>query len=131
MKLTTTIALIIFGAALQPTFAQSKDWMVRIAKIEIDSAYLEPYKAAIQEHTRAAIASEPGVLALYAMHNKVQPTLVTVFEVYASKEAYEAHLKTGHFQKYKTGTLKMVKSLQLLDVDPIEFGAKMDMLEKK
>lgn len=131
MKFITTIALAAFGAALQPAFAQNKDWMVRIAKIEIDSAYLEPYKAAIHEHTQAAIASEPGVLALYAMHDKVHPTHVTVFEVYASKQAYEAHLKTAHFQKYKTGTLKMVKSLELIDVDPIAFGAKPDMLDKK
>ncbi len=105
--------------------------MVRIAKIEIDSAYLESYKAAIREHTRAAIASEPGVLALYATHDKAHPTHVTVFEVYASRQAYEAHLKTAHFQKYKTGTLKMVKLLQLIDLDPIAFGAKPDMLDKK
>jgi len=131
MRFITTIALAAFGAALQPALAQNKDWMVRIAKIEIDSAFLEPYQAALHEHTQAAIASEPGVLALYAMHDKVHPTHITVFEVYASKQAYEAHLKTAHFQKYKTGTFKMVKSLQLIDVDPIAFGAKADMLNKK
>lgn len=121
----------MFVAALQPALAQNKDWMVRIAKIEIDSAYLESYKAAIKEHTQAAIASEPGVLALYATQDKANPTHITVFEVYANKQAYEAHLKTAHFQKYKTGTLKIVKSLQLVDVDPIAFGAKLEMLDKK
>lgn len=116
---------------MQSVFGQSKDWIVRLAKIEIDSAYLEPYKAAIREHTQAAIAAEPGVLTLYAMYDKVHPTHVTVFEIYASKEAYETHLKTPHFQKYKTGTLKMVKSLQLIDVDPIAFGAKPAILGRK
>ncbi len=121
----------MFGAALQPALAQSKAWMVRIAKVDIDSVYLKPYKAAIQEHTLAAVASEPGVLALCSVHDKANSALVTVFEVYASKQAYEAHLKTPHFQKYKTGTLKMVKSLQLVDVDPIAFGAKSEMPDKK
>ncbi|WP_353720253.1 antibiotic biosynthesis monooxygenase [Dyadobacter sp. 676] len=131
MKIFLISLLLVAGAAMPPAFGQQKEWMVRVAKIEIDSAYLEPYKAAIREHTRAAIASEPGVLTLYAMYDKDHPTRVTVLEIYASKEAYQAHLKTPHFQKYKTGTLKMVKSLQLIDVDPIAFGAKPDIFEKK
>ncbi len=131
MRLLIIVALVVFGSALRPAWAQNKDWMVRIAKIEIDSAYLEHYKAAIREHTQAAIASEPGVLALYATQDKAHPAHVTVFEVYASRQTYEAHLKTAHFKKYKAGTLKMVKSLQLIDVDSIAFGAKLDMLDKK
>lgn len=131
MKLLFTTVFLMGTAIMQSVFGQSKDWIVRLAKIEIDSAYLEPYKAAIREHTQAAIAAEPGVLTLYAMYDKVHPTHVTVFEIYASKEAYEIHLKTPHFQKYKTGTLKMVKSLQLIDVDPIAFGAKPGILERK
>lgn len=131
MKLLITTVFMMGTAIMQSVFGQSKDWIVRLAKIEIDSAYLEPYKAAIREHTQAAIAAEPGVLTLYAMYDKVHPTHVTVFEIYASKEAYETHLKTPHFQKYKTGTLKMVKSLQLIDVDPIAFGAKPAILGRK
>lgn len=131
MKFVFTIAFFLFAAAAQPAFSQNKQWMVRMAKIEIDSAYLEAYRAAVMEHTQAAVAAEPGVLTLYAMYDKVRPTHVTVLEIYASKEAYEAHLKTPHFQKYKSGTLKMVKSLQLIDVDPIAFAAKPDILEKK
>lgn len=45
------------------------------------------------------------------MHDKARPTHVTVFEMYAGKQAYEAH-----FQKYKTGALKMVKSFQLVEI---------------
>lgn len=131
MKASLLIFSILAAAAVQPAFGQSKEWMVRVAKLEIDSAYLEPYKAAIREHTQAAIAAEPGVLTLYAVYDKKIPTNVTVFEIYASEEAYQAHLKTPHFQKYKTGTLKMVKSLELIDVDPIALGAKPDILKNK
>ena len=89
----------MFGSALQPALAQNKDWMVRIAKIEIDSAYLEPYKAAIREHTQAAIASEPGVLALYATYDKAHPTHVTVFEIYAKQTGLRSPFKNGPFSK--------------------------------
>ena len=41
--------------------------------------------------------------------------LVTILETYSSKDAYEKHIASAHFQKYKKGTLHMVKSLQLCD----------------
>ena len=79
----------------------------------------------------AAIQLEPGVLTLYAIHEKEHPDHITVLEIYASKEAYQTHLKTPHFLKYKTGTLNMIKSLELIEVNPIAFGAKPDLLRSK
>lgn len=111
--------------------AQRKEWVVRLAKIEIDTAFLKPYKEAIEEHTKAAVQNEPGVLTLYVMSEKEHPNLITVLEIYASKEAYQAHLKIAHFLKYKSETLKMVKSLQLIDVDPVAFVAKPNLLESE
>ena len=99
--------------------AQQKDWMVRVAKLEIDSAYLPQYRAAVEEHTKAAIANEPGVLTLYAMYEKDHPSRVMVLEIYANKEAYQLHIKTPHFIKYKTGTKDMVKSLELVATVPL------------
>jgi hypothetical protein len=40
-------------------------------------------------------------------------------EIYADKEAYQSHLQTAHFKKYKEGTVKMVKSLKLIDTNPM------------
>ena len=117
----TVMAMLFTGSSV---VAQQKDWMIRLAKIEVDTAYLEQYKAAIKEHTKAAIALEPGVLTLYAMYEKEHPGRVTILEIYANRDAYNSHLKTAHFLKYKSGTLKMIKSLELIDVDPIAFAAK-------
>ncbi len=105
--------------------AQENKLKVRIAKLVIDPAYLEEYKAALAEHATTAVKVEPGVITLNAVYDKEQPTHVTVFEVYASDSAYQAHIKTPHFLKYKTGTLKMVKSLELIDVVPIALESKM------
>lgn len=104
---------------------------VRMAKIEIDPAYLAEYKAALAEHARTAVAVEPGVLALQAVYDKAHPTQVTVFEVYASDSAYQAHLKTRHFLKYKSGTLKMVKSLELIEVAPIAIEIRQELVQNK
>ena len=92
----------------------------RIARIQVYPEYLEQYKVALAEHAKVAVQVEPGVICLQAVYDKSQPTNVTVFEVYASEEAYQTHLKTVHFLKYKNGTLKMVKSLELVAVAPID-----------
>ena len=97
---------------------------VQVAEIEIDPAQLESYEAAVKEHIDTAIRVEPGVLVLYAVSEKDNPTKVRVFEVYASTDAYKAHLEAPHFKKYKTMTEKMVKSLRLVQTTPIALAAK-------
>lgn len=97
---------------------------VQIAEIEIDPAQLEDYKAAVAEHAETAIRVEPGVLVLYAVSEKDNPTRIRVFEVYANTAAYRAHLEAPHFKKYKAVTEKMVKSLSLVQTDPIALAAK-------
>jgi quinol monooxygenase YgiN len=106
------------------TFGQDKKPYVRIAKIEVDSAQLENYKAALKEHAEAAVSKEPGVLTLYAVYDKERPTNVTVFEIYASVAAYQSHIQTPHFLKYKSTVKDMVKSLVLTDVVPIALETK-------
>ena len=106
------------------TFAQDNKPYVRIAKIVVDSAQLENYKTALKEHAEAAVSKEPGVLTLYAVYDKEQPTHVTVFEIYASVPAYQSHIQTPHFLKYKSTVKDMVKSLVLTDVVPIALETK-------
>lgn len=48
----------------------------------------------------------------------------TILEVYASREAYQSHIASAHFLKYRNGTLHMVKSPELVDVDPLKFAGK-------
>jgi quinol monooxygenase YgiN len=103
---------------------QTQGRYVQIAEIEIDPAQLEAYKAAVAEHAETAIREEPGVIVLYAVSEKDNPTRVRVFEVYASTEAYRAHLEAPHFKKYKAVTEKMVKSLKLAQTTPIALAAK-------
>ncbi len=104
--------------------AQNKTQYIRIAKIIVDASRLEDYKAALKEGIEAAIGKEPGVLTLYAVYDKEQPTHITVFEIYADEEAYKSHIQTSHFKKYKDTVKDMVKSLELADVVPIALETK-------
>ncbi len=97
---------------------------VQVAEIEIDPAQLEEYRAAVREQIDTAIRVEPGVLVLYAVSEKDNPTRVRVFEIYRDTDAYQLHLESAHFKKYKATTEKMVKSLKLVQTTPIVLGAK-------
>jgi len=97
---------------------------VRVAEIEVDPAQLEVYKAAAKEIVEDSVRLEPGVLALYSVSDKNNPTHVTVFEIYADSDAYKTHLETAHFKKYKAATQDMVISLELRDTVPIALSAK-------
>jgi quinol monooxygenase YgiN len=103
---------------------ERQEQYVQIAEIEIDPAQLADYKAAVAEHAETAIRAEPGVLVLYAVSEKDNPTRIKVFEVYASTAAYRAHLEAPHFKKYKAVTDNMVKSLKLIQTTPIALAAK-------
>lgn len=103
-------------------FEQHEDMVVRLAQLEIDSSSLDTYKSFLKEEIEAAIALEAGVLSMYAVQDKSTPTHITILEIYRNDSAYQAHLSTAHFQKYKTGTQEMVASLELIDLDPVIFG---------
>jgi quinol monooxygenase YgiN len=115
-------SLFLRGSFLSAQSGQ--DRVVRLAELEIDQARLDLYKAALRDEIAASIRVEPGVLALYAVSVKDHPTQIRLFEMYANPAAYEAHLQTPHFKKYKADTAGMVKSLKLIETEPLLLGAK-------
>ncbi|GAB4498340.1 MAG: antibiotic biosynthesis monooxygenase [Saprospiraceae bacterium] len=132
MNMIKSLSLLpfILLALMQTIFScdttaySEQNQMVRLAKLVIDSTQLENYKAALKEEIEASVRLEPGVLTLYAVAEKSNPTHITILEIYADEEAYKAHLQTPHFLKYKNGTKEMVKSLELVETTPLIPGMK-------
>lgn len=95
------------------------DGIVRLSKIEVYPQFLDEYMKYVTEVGEISLRTEPGVLTMYAVGEKDNPCKITILETYASKEAYDKHIASAHFQKYKQGTLHMVKSLELSDQTPL------------
>jgi quinol monooxygenase YgiN len=106
------------------SFGQTKDQIVRIAKIKVHADQLDSYKSALKEGIEAAVRIESGVLAYYAVSDKDNPSNITILEVYANLASYKAHIETPHFKKYKATTQHMIESLELVDVDIVDFVTK-------
>jgi len=119
-KFLAVLATTFLFSGINLAHAQDQGMMVRISEIEVDAKYLEQYKAILEEEAEASVRLEPGVIAIFPMFQREKDTEFRILEMYASREAYEAHLKTPHFQKYKSGTLHMVKSLKLVDMHTLD-----------
>ena len=102
------------------------DGIVRLSKIEVYLQYLDEYINYATEVGEISLRTEPGVLTMYAIGEKENPCKVTILETYASRKAYEKHIAAAHFQKYKLGTLHMVKSLVLSDQTPLNPANKLN-----
>jgi quinol monooxygenase YgiN len=72
----------------------------------------------------ASVRGEPGVLALYAVADNDAPSRLRFFEIYADEAAYNAHLESPHFRKYRLTTESMVRSRVLTDTVPIQLSSK-------
>lgn len=117
-------AILLLLSMAGYALAQEKTPVVRLAKLQIDTAQLKNYRAALKEEIETSVRVEPGVLSLYAVYDKDNPAQVTIFELYADENAYRMHRESPHFKKYKSYTREMVKSLELVEAVPIVLGDK-------
>ena len=98
---------------------QQDNRFTRLAVIAVDTAQIEAYIQYATDVGRTSMATEPGVLTLFSMQDKANPAKIYILEVYADSTAYQKHIQTPHFKKYKEGTVQMVRNLRLIDVAPL------------
>ncbi len=123
-KILMAISSMILSLSATEAIAAGASTMVRIAEIEVDPDQFAAYKALLAEEQEASVRLEPGVLMLHSVAIAAQPTQIRLREVYADRAAYEAHIRSPHFVKYKTCIERMVMSLKLIETTPILLCAK-------
>ena len=118
------------GAALAITMgapgttAPSPTPLVRIAELRIATGQLEAYTRAVRKEIEISVRTEPGVLAIYSVAEKADPTSLRFFEIYADEAAYQSHLASPHFREYFEITQQMITSRKLIETVPVQLSAK-------
>lgn len=97
--------------------------LIRISEIEVYPEYLNEYLQFAFNVGETSVREETGVIAIFPMIQQRDSCQIRILEIYADEEAYRYHITTPHFQTYKQGTLHMVKSLDLVDMFPMNPGA--------
>lgn len=93
--------------------------LIRISEIEVYPEYLDEYLEAARSVGATSVKEETGVVCIFPMQMKRDKHQIRIVEIYASMDAYRKHIVSKHFQTYKQGTLHMVKSLDLVDMDAL------------
>jgi quinol monooxygenase YgiN len=122
LLLLITIALACFSGVSMAQETPSR--YIRLAELQIHPAQLEAFTVAVREVGQASVRLEEGCLALYAVADKDNPSFVRVFEIYRDPAAYQAHLQTPHFKKFRDTTNAMVASRKLMDATAVSLAAK-------
>lgn len=118
----------LLGQPEHPVVSANK--LVRVSEIQVSPDKRAEYIAILQEEARKSIEVEPGVVCIFPMLRKDNPAQVLIVEIYSDRAAYEAHIASPHFQHYKTSTLEMVESLQLIDMEVVDPEAMQKIFEK-
>lgn len=100
--------------------ASLENAIFRIAEIEVKPEFLDAYLAAAGDVGATSVREEPGVLCIFPMQDAKKPTSIRIVEIYRDEAAYQAHLATPHFLRYKTGTPHMIESLRLAPMRPLD-----------
>jgi quinol monooxygenase YgiN len=114
---------VLLGAKPQLP-AASRTTHVRAAELEIDPTQLDAYRTAVTEEIQDSIRLEPGVLAIYCVALKDQPSQLRFFEVYADEGAYRRHIESPHFKKYVDTTKSMIRARKLFEMASPTLAAK-------
>ncbi|WP_313515105.1 antibiotic biosynthesis monooxygenase family protein [Sphingobacterium sp.] len=96
--------------------------LVRIAEIDVIPEYWEDYKEIVLYGARESVEKEEGVISIFPMEIQAEKHKIRILEIYRDQKAYEDHIKSKHFQHYKTSTLKMIKDLKLVDMNALDVG---------
>lgn len=123
-KILIIFTLMIIGSCgkkeQKEGLAQLENLVVRISEIEVFPMYLDEYVAILKEEAEASVRLEPGVISIYPMFVEENASQIRILEIYLDEKAYKDHLQTPHFKHYKSSTLKMVKSLKLIDMESMD-----------
>ena len=104
-------------------FAQDQapdSMLIRISEIEVYPEYLNEYLEAAKNVGATSVKEETGVVCIFPMQVKRDKHQIRIVEIYVSMDAYRKHIASKHFQTYKQGTLHMVRSLDLVDMNALD-----------
>lgn len=98
--------------------------IIRIFEMQIHPESVEEFTALGKHNIRQSVNTEQGVLGMYVMTDKDDPSKFYIVETYADESAYQAHRASPHFQAWLNGAKDMIISRKMIETTPVVFGSK-------
>ena len=74
---------------------------VLIVKIQVKPEHLAAFIPAMNENAHHSLHDEPGCVRFDVVQDNADPSHLLLYEIYHDRAAFEAHLKTPHFLKWR------------------------------
>ena len=75
----------------------------------IDQDKVLQFGELLHENAEASLKNEPGCIQFDVCTDPAYPNEVFLYEVYASRDAFDVHLKSDHFTRFDAAVASMIK----------------------
>ena len=90
--------------------AQTATSLVIIAEFTLTAEGRQAFLDIAYQDAKDSVANEPGCQQFDVLINEEDPLQVTLYEVYDSQHAFEAHLAAPHFASFRDETPALIAS---------------------
>lgn len=118
------LRVCLMSVAMMTATTSYADPIIRIFEMQIRPDSVETFTALGKHNIRQSVNTEQGVLGMYVMTDKDDPSKFYIVEAYADENAYQAHRASPHFQAWLDGAKDMIVSRKMIETHPVVFGSK-------
>ena len=99
------------------------DGFVILVEFNLKPGCLEPFTAAVRENAALSVRDEPGCRRFDVLAPRDGSERVVLYEIYEGRDAFDDHLKTPHYARFKETTEDMIAGQVVQECDLIENAA--------
>jgi len=96
---------------------------VLVVTIDIKSQFKDRFMAEMLDDARGSVRDEPGCLRFDVIQDEKEPNRIYLYEVYADRAAFEVHMTTPHFLKWKHAVQEWLAAPPVVGAGPSVFPA--------
>jgi quinol monooxygenase YgiN len=89
---------------------------VILVEFAVHAGQEEAFDALILENARLSLKDEPGCLVFDVLTRQGSEHTVVLYEIYADREAFEAHLRAPHFHVFDEASRPLVRKKQVTEL---------------
>lgn len=95
-----------------------------LLKTRLQSGTLAPFMDAMRRNAAASVRDEPGCLVFDVLHDRSEPDLVWLYEVYVDEAAFEAHMRTPHYLASRPLVEPLIVDQECVEADVLAFHSR-------
>lgn len=101
----------------------------RIYQLDVNDENRDAFLKGGKDNILTSIQNEPGTLAMFLAHNSEEQSKNYMVEVYRDNDAYQTHVNSPQFNRYRENAPKIVQSTLMWDLQTEFIATKPDKFD--